>query len=675
MNKQPRRDDRNGLRKRAEAELSGDETTAGNASPEEIRELVHELRTHQIELELQNEELRNAQAQLAENRDRYVSLYDFAPVGYATVSGKGIIRQANLTLTEMLGVPRNELIGRRFSALVIPEDGDSFHRYFRDLSTAGLKRSCELRLRQGQGDDHCIWVLLESVVLPADDAAEGAMSIRCTVSDITEHTQAKVMVAAVDAMREGVVLMQLDGTVISVNPATERLTGLTQGDLIGKDIESLLAGTLRDEDLAMLLAALPDIRDGRTTVLRPVVFNSGEGKRTHVMPSVTFITLPGAGTETAVLTLSDVTDQITLQQELSESEAHYRTLVEQLPAITYLAALDEVNTRLYVSPQAFRILGVSPDGFTQDPGLWLRHVYKRDRQRVLDGLKTSRETGADFSTEYRMVTDSGETVWFHDSAVIIRDEHGHPTALQGVMFDVTERRQSEAELTRQRRQLRALASELSLAEEHERRRLATELHDQCGQTLTLAQLKSQMLGQYVGGEEGTQLHREILGLISQASDQVRTFTFELSPPVLYEVGLGAALEWLTERFEQLYGVPATCDSHGNWRDMPETTSVFLFQSARELLANVGKHARARTVSVRLGVEGGLVEVSVADDGVGFDARTIVPAGLVKRSFGLFSIRERMHHIGGSMDIRSQPGEGAKLILSVPIGSTTEDPAN
>jgi len=403
--------------------------------------------------------------------------------------------------------------------------------------------------------------------------------------------------------------MQTDGTVICVNPATEQLTGLKQKDLVGKNIESLLSGTLEAEDLDMLLAAFPDIRNGKTTLLKPVVLSTRGGKRIHVMPSVTFIALPGVGTETAVLTLSDVTDQVTLQQALADSEAHYRTLIEQLPVVIYLAALDDENTRLYVSPQIERMLGLSPEDFTRDPGLWARHVHKRDRQRVLDCLKQSRETGADFAAEYRMTTVDGETVWFHDSAVVIRDEQGRATRLQGVVSDVTARLRAEGQLTRQRRELRALASELSLAQEHERRRLATELHDQCGQALTLGRLKLQMLGQHVNDEQGTQLHRETVGLISQASNQVRTFTFALSPPVLYNVGLGAALEWLADRFEQQHAVSATCESRGNWRDIPETTRILLFQSARELLANVGKHARASHVSIQLVAEGGQVTVS------------------------------------------------------------------
>ena len=118
MKKHPDQDALSELRRRAEAKLTGDEPALGSASPEEMSTLIHELHTHQIELELQNEELRRAQAELVESRDQYTSLYDFAPVGYATVNGKGIIQQANLRLTEMLGVPRGQLVGRPLSAFV-----------------------------------------------------------------------------------------------------------------------------------------------------------------------------------------------------------------------------------------------------------------------------------------------------------------------------------------------------------------------------------------------------------------------------------------------------------------------------------------------------------------------------------------------------------------------------
>jgi len=115
------------LRKQAEARLQGEVLGALEKSPDEVRKLVHELRTHQLELEMQNEELRRTQMELAESRDRYIELYDFAPVGYFTLDEKTLIRQVNLTGAYLLGVQRSKLINRKFSDFISPEFQDDFY--------------------------------------------------------------------------------------------------------------------------------------------------------------------------------------------------------------------------------------------------------------------------------------------------------------------------------------------------------------------------------------------------------------------------------------------------------------------------------------------------------------------------------------------------------------------
>ena len=121
------------LRTRAEAMLEAQGEDVSDLSPEEVRNLVHELRTHEIELELQNEELRMAQVDLAESRDRYSNLYEFAPVGYVTVSEKGLIVEANLTVAVMLGVERRLLLKKPFSKFIVSEDQDIYHLHRRAL--------------------------------------------------------------------------------------------------------------------------------------------------------------------------------------------------------------------------------------------------------------------------------------------------------------------------------------------------------------------------------------------------------------------------------------------------------------------------------------------------------------------------------------------------------------
>ncbi|MFH1404310.1 MAG: ATP-binding protein [Candidatus Altiarchaeota archaeon] len=125
-------------------------------------------------------------------------------------------------------------------------------------------------------------------------------------------------------------------------------------------------------------------------------------------------------------------------RELRESEAKYRTLVEQVPAVTYTASLDEVGSRIYISPQIESILGFTIDDWTREPKLWLKQMHPDDKERVLSIISGSHETGEPFILEYRLMDVYGNTRWFQDKAVVVHDTEGMPLLLQGVMIDVTE---------------------------------------------------------------------------------------------------------------------------------------------------------------------------------------------------------------------------------------------
>ena len=171
------------LRKRAEAQLDQEILDMPDIPPDEARKLVHELRTHQIELELQNEELRCAQEELIESRDRYSDLYDFAPVGYVTVSRKGLIIEANLTLADLLGVPRGTLVKQRLSAFVVPDDEDVLYRHRMEILKTKQRHTC--RLRMLKKDAEPLWAEMDSILIDADD--EGDIRFRTAIIDITER--------------------------------------------------------------------------------------------------------------------------------------------------------------------------------------------------------------------------------------------------------------------------------------------------------------------------------------------------------------------------------------------------------------------------------------------------------------------------------------------------------
>jgi signal transduction histidine kinase len=231
---------------------------------------------------------------------------------------------------------------------------------------------------------------------------------------------------------------------------------------------------------------------------------------------------------------------------------------------------------------------------------------------------------------------------------------------------ITDRQRAEHALDRSRIRLRALASELTLAEARERRRLASALHDEIGQGLALSRIKLGLLGHLLRTDDARAVFTELRDLFAQMSLRIRTLTFELSPPVLYQLGLAAAVEWLAEKIEKDHGMHCRVECYSSLERVDETVSILMFQSVRELLANVAKHAQAKEVVITLSFGAGWVTLSVKDDGVGFDPDTVHTVSHKQDSFGLFSIGERMRYVNGTIEIDSAPGRGTQVTLSAPI---------
>ena len=223
-------------------------------------------------------------------------------------------------------------------------------------------------------------------------------------------------------------------------------------------------------------------------------------------------------------------------------------------------------------------------------------------------------------------------------------------------YDVTER------IAEYQATLRSLASELALTGERERRRIAQELHDQVGHNLASIKYK---LGALKKSGKLPELD-DVLGLLEQTIQVSRNLTFELSPPVLHELGLGAALEWLVHQLRANFGIAGEFIDDRQPKPLTEDLRVELFQAARELLVNVGKHSKASTAQVRAEVTGDRLRIEVSDDGVGFDPAIRRSARGSTAGWGLFSIRERLAHLGAEMTIDSSPGYGTRITLSAPL---------
>ncbi len=227
--------------------------------------------------------------------------------------------------------------------------------------------------------------------------------------------------------------------------------------------------------------------------------------------------------------------------------------------------------------------------------------------------------------------------------------------------------QCEDESLQYQSQLRSLSSQLSLTEERERRRIATELHDRIGHALTNASMRlSRLRNPAVSENDAKRLTDEVHGLIEQSIQDTQTLTFELSPPILYDLGLEAAIDWLAEQTQSQHGITVNCVDDMSAKPIDESLRVLLFQAARELLFNVVKHARASQATISISREGEYLSVTIEDDGVGFNPARARHRQGRKGGFGLFSIQERLAHQGGRLEIHSEPGKGARFNLISPM---------
>ena len=165
---------------------------------------------------------------------------------------------------------------------------------------------------------------------------------------------------------------------------------------------------------------------------------------------------------------------------------------------------------------------------------------------------------------------------------------------------------------------------------------------------------------------------DIRGLLSQTIRDTRTLTFELSPPVLYELGLQAALEWLAEIVRKQNGLKVDVAGDGSDRSLDAEKRVVLFRTCRELLFNVVKHAGATSARVSLKGDGAAIMVKISDDGTGFDPN-LLQSGYdpLESGFGLFSIREQLEHRGGIFEVDSGPGRGSEVTIVMPLAMTAQ----
>jgi signal transduction histidine kinase len=198
--------------------------------------------------------------------------------------------------------------------------------------------------------------------------------------------------------------------------------------------------------------------------------------------------------------------------------------------------------------------------------------------------------------------------------------------------------------------------------------VATELHDRIAQPLAMAKLRLRALLPRVSDPALAGPVGEVCDLLDGALADIRSLTFEISSPILYDLGFEAALEWLADQLHARHGIACTFDDDGEPKALAEDLRVVLYQTVRELCTNIVKHAKAHRTRIEVRREGETVRVDVVDEGVGFPPDEAGARPLSTRGFGLFSVRERLQHLGASLSVDSTPGRGSRVTIIAPLAA-------
>jgi PAS domain S-box-containing protein len=360
----------------------------------------------------------------------------------------------------------------------------------------------------------------------------------------------------------------------------------------------------------------------------------------------------------------DVTDRTRLEIELRRSEAY----LAEGQRLSHMGswAWSVVSGALFWSLEMFRILDINPEKTTPSHALFLERLHPEDRPRVEKELDRAVREKTDFESRFCILRPRGTIRFIHSLGRPIFNGSGEIVEFIGVGMDVTESHIASERLARSLKESRALSERLQRVRDDEDRRIAREVHDEIGQSLTALAMDvawlREKLSQKRRNPELVRKLETMSRLVDSTMGSVQRISSDLRPGVLDELGLEEAAEWAVKNFEERTRIACRLEAglDGTPIDPPRATAAF--RILQEALTNVARHARAYNVAIRLVHDGGNLLLSVRDDGVGIPPERIADSG----SLGFIGMRERARSFGGNVRFERPPDGGSLVSVEIPL---------
>jgi diguanylate cyclase (GGDEF)-like protein/PAS domain S-box-containing protein len=367
-------------------------------APEKARQILHELRVHQIELELQNEELRRAQVELGAARARYFDLYDLAPVGYCSLSEAGLILEANLTAATLLGTARGALVNLPITRYIQKHDQDRYYLYHKRLVASGEPQACELQMHDLGGAP--FWARLQTSITRD---ADGLSVWRVVLTDISERKQSEARLFLLGNIfsnaREGILITATDGTIIDVNNSFSRITGYQRDEVLGRTPHLLSSGYQQKAFYSAMWQALLENDHWHGEIWN----RRKNGERYAIQQTISAVFDVHSNSRQYVALFSDITE-LKKQEHALEHIAHYDALTTLPNRVQLAEQLKRTMAQTLLRGQRLAVVYLDLDGFKSindrhghaAGDLLLIAVASRMKQALREGDTLARIGGDEF---------------------------------------------------------------------------------------------------------------------------------------------------------------------------------------------------------------------------------------------------------------------------------------
>jgi PAS domain S-box-containing protein len=635
-------------------------------------------------------ERRHAEQALRKSEMRYRELVENANSIILRMDLKGNVTFFNEFAQNFFGFTEDEIIGKNVIGTIVPARESTG----RDLAfmVEDIGRNPE-KYENNENENMCkngklVWIAWTNKMVL--DEERNAKEILCIGNDITDHKHAEnelqetkdFLDNIIESSLDSIVILDKSGYITRTNKAFLTLLGMREEEVIGKHLiecSPLEKGNypsttgeiiyIDDDFFASLKTAMATLLNEGMVINRRTLYLTKDKSVVPAEDSLGFLFDEHGERIGAVGVIRDITERKRVERVI-EKRTH--DLEERIKELGALYAISKLCQQQGIGREELfqGIVDTIPPSFQYPESTCARIViegqefatagFKESSWKLSVDVAIARERMGSVEVYFLGETPEGCEEPF------LREERVLLDAVGRQVENVIQLRAAEETLIRYQNQLREMASQLSLAEESARRKFAAYLHDQIGQKLFAAKIKLGGLRTKIPYSNKQESFDETIALLEEVINDTRALTFEMSIPILYELGIEAALEWLVEKTNADGDIAVTFKGDKQEKSLEEEVSIVLFRAVQELLTNVRKHAHAQNVEIAVQGDGTQVLIRVKDDGVGFKPGNVNPTGEKRYGFGLLSLRERLTLLGGYITIESTPRHGSAITLMVPL---------